>query len=148
MEQNKTIGLASRWNAEKLIENLRKVFQNMDHKAKLAEIRSHIQPMELGEATRIGREAIDEMMAEGANPDDQDIRMLNRLVIHGEAESDRTWANILLLVVGALLITMSVVVGTAGAYHAFHAHPEAKIIGVYAAGFMVFGWTSLLGVRK
>ena len=148
MEQNKTIGLASRWNAEKLIENLRKAFQNMDHKAKLAEIRSHIQPMELGEATKIGREAIDEMMAEGAKPDDQDLRMLNRLVIHGEAESDRTWANILLLVVGYLLITMSVVVGTAGAYHAFHGNVEAKIIGAYATWFFLAGWVSLLGVRK
>jgi hypothetical protein len=104
--------------------------------------------MDLGEATKLGREALDEMMAEGAKPDDKDIQMLNRLVIHGEAESDRTWANILLLVVGALLITMSVVVGAIGAYHAFHGHAEAKIIGVYAAGFMVFGWTSLLGVRR
>lgn len=148
MEQNKTIGLASRWNAEKLIENLRKVFQDVDHKAKLAETRNHIQPMELGEATKIGRDALDEMMAEGAKPDDRDIRMLNRLVIHGEAESDRTWANILLLVVGYLLVTMAVVVGTAGAYHAFHGHVEAKIIGLYAVGFMAFGWVSLLGVRK
>jgi hypothetical protein len=117
------------------------------HKA-AADERQRIQPMDLGEATKLGREALDEMMAEGAKPEDQDIQMLNRLVIHGEAESDRTWANILLLLVGVLLITMGVVVGTVGAYHAFHGHTEAKIIGLYAAGFMVFGWTSLLGVRR
>jgi hypothetical protein len=77
-----------------------------------------------------------------------DIEATDRIIEYITSPDDRTLANMYLLIVGASLILLGVVVGAVGAYHAFHAHPEAKIIGVYAAGFMVFGWTSLLGVRR
>lgn len=107
-----------------------------------------VKPMPLDEATQRGRETVDKMIADGSSPADDDIRMLDRLVTHGEAESDRTWANMYLLVLGALLLTLGAICGAAGCWHALHGNAVAPVTGAYAAGFMAFGWLALWGVRK
>ena len=85
-------------------------------------------------------------------PDTAQVRCylaaVDKLVDYVTTPSDRWVANIYLLVLGALLLALGVVCGAAGCWHAFHGHPEAQTIGLYAAGFLAFGLMSLLGVRK
>lgn len=76
------------------------------------------------------------------------IAATDRIIDYLTNPDDRTLANMYLLIVGASLILLGVVVGAAGAYHAFHANPEARIIGLYAAGFFAAGWICLRGVKK
>lgn len=73
---------------------------------------------------------------------------VDKLVDYVTTPSDRWIANIFLLLLGFLLLSLGVTCGAAGCWHAFHGTAQAAIIGKYAAGFMGFGLLSLLGVRK
>ena len=99
-------------------------------------------------AIRIARTMREEMVSKCGDTVANYVAATDRLIEYITTPSDRELANMYLLVIGATLIALSVVCGAAGVYHAFHGHAEAGIIGLYAAGFFVSGWASLLGVRR
>lgn len=99
-------------------------------------------------AIRIARTMREEMVTKCGDTVANYVAATDRLIEYITTPSDRELANMYLLVIGATLIALSVVCGAAGVYHAFHGHAEAGIIGLYAAGFFVSGWASLLGVRR
>jgi len=108
------------------------------------------KPMSLVRAISTARTMRADM--EASCPDTAQVRRylaaVDKLVDYVTTPSDRWVANIYLLVLGAMLLALGVVCGAAGVYHAFHGHAEAGMIGLYATGFFVSGWVSLLGVKR
>ena len=106
------------------------------------------KPMSVLTAIRVARTMRDEMVEKCGGTVANYVAATDRLIEYVTTPSDRTLANMYLLVLGALLLTLGIVCGAVGVYHAFHGTSEAKVIGVYAAGFFAAGWLSLRGVRK
>lgn len=126
-----------------LEEAARKAFQQMQRQEKP-------KPKKLNLMTCIEklRAMRKELIEKCADTSQEYIEALEWMIHYITTPSDRTLANMYLLIVGWLLMTLGVVCGAAGCWHAFHGTAQAAIIGKYAAGFFAAGWVCFLGVRK
>lgn len=98
-----------------------------------------IKRLPLDEATRIGQECLAEMLEQGADVEDKDVRTFATLCHHAETVDDKSLAGGALIVGGVLCAALALIIGLCGAFYARSAPDTVSpTLGLYSLGYGLF----------
>lgn len=107
-----------------------------------------IKRLPLEEAARIGQECLAEMLEQGADVEDKDVRTFATLCHHAETVDDKSLAGGALIIGGVLCAAVAFVIGLCGAYYARGSADNVPAsLGLYALGYGLFAVLQFCTVR-
>ena len=107
-----------------------------------------IKRLPLDEAARNAQECLAEMLEQGANVEDKDVRTFATLCHHAKTIDDKSLAGGALIVGGVLCAALALIIGLCGAFYARSAaDTTSPMLGLYSLGYGLFAVLQFCVVR-